>query len=144
MQSHNVTGGYFLLFRDGDFWIKLEDRTVGTIPVAKTACCAARLRLHGGHFSRAAIAPQSRALHLLTRLIGKQEMRMKALVLTAILASVAGAPTLALAQSDPATCAVKCHAANPNGCEGNSRATQVCYNKCVGYIQCPQPDKKPK
>jgi hypothetical protein len=52
--------------------------------------------------------------------------------------------TGALAQSDPATCAVKCHAANPNGCDGNSRATQICYNKCVGYVQCPQPDKGKK
>jgi hypothetical protein len=65
-------------------------------------------------------------------------------IAAALAALVVLHPATTFAQSDPATCAVKCHAANPNGCEGNSRATQICYNKCVGYEQCPQPQPKKK
>ena len=69
---------------------------------------------------------------------------MRWIAVAAVLVSVLAMPKAATAQSDRATCAVKCHAANPNGCDGNSRATQICYNKCVGYEQCPQPSKAVK
>lgn len=69
---------------------------------------------------------------------------MRSIAKIRIVTMLLATSSAALAQNDPATCAVKCHAANPNGCEGNSRATQICYNKCIGYVQCPQPDTKAK
>ncbi len=60
-------------------------------------------------------------------------MRMIRLAALAVFLALPGA---AVAGDDMATCAVKCRAANPNGCEGNSRATQICFNKCVGYTHC--------
>lgn len=66
---------------------------------------------------------------------------MRSIVFISLAAAWLAAPSLAVAQNDMGTCARKCHAANPNGCEGNSRATQICFNKCVGYEHCPQPTK---